>query len=303
MTEPRLVVAGGGAVGAALAGALLREGWPVGPVACRTHERAESRCRALGGGEPVAFDALCRPDLPVGNGPVALLVAVPDRAIATVAQALARRPWPAGSVALHVSGAEEIAVLRPLADAGLAPGGLHPLKSFVDLARDMRSWRGTVVAVDGEPVAADVARRIAGQLGCRAFALAPGARAGWHAAASHACNHLVALVDQALDLMAAAGLSRDDARAALVPLIEGTLDNLRAHPPASALTGPVARGDVEVVRRHVEAVAGAPADVADAYRALARRALVLAAAGRGLPPATVAALRAVLGASDEPPAG
>jgi predicted short-subunit dehydrogenase-like oxidoreductase (DUF2520 family) len=303
VTDPRLVVAGGGAVGAALAGALLRAGWPLGPVACRTGERAALRCRALGGGRPLAFAELCAPTTSVGDAGVALVVAVPDREIGAVATALAARGWPDGSIALHVSGAVEVDALAPLARAGLACGGLHPLKSFVDLERDILSWAGTVVAVDGVPAAADLAERIARRLDARPFRLAPGARAAWHAAASHACNHLVALLDQALDLMQHAGLSRDDARAALLPLLAGTLDNLRAHAPAAALTGPIARGDALAVRRHVEALADVPDDVAGAYHALARRAMRLAVEGRGLAPDAVDALRTVLGETHEPPTG
>jgi predicted short-subunit dehydrogenase-like oxidoreductase (DUF2520 family) len=296
VTEPRLVVAGGGAVGAALAGALLRAGWPLEAVACRTRARAEQRCRAIGGGRPLDLRALSDPRTPLGDGPAALVLAVPDQEIERTAAALSGRPWPADSLALHVSGAVEVAALAPLASAGLACGGFHPLKSFLDLERDIASWAGTVVAVEGAPAAVDLAGRLAGRLRARPFTLAPGARAAWHAGASHACNHLVALTDQALDLMQRAGLARDAARAALLPLLAGTLDNLRAHAPAHALTGPVARGDVPVVRRHLQALAEAPPDVAAAYRALARRALALAVEGRALPPGAADAIRAALDA-------
>ena len=300
---PRLFVAGAGAVGAALAAALLRQGWPLAEVACRTEARSRQRLdRILSGSEasrsasaPAALDfaAMCAPDRSSGPGPALLLVAVPDRALPEAAVALARRAWPEGSVALHTSGAVEIGALAPLRARGVAIGGLHPLKSFVDLERDAAGLGGVIVAIEGDAAAVALAERVARALDAQPHRLGPGARPAWHAAASHACNHLVALTDQALDLLERAGLERDAARAALLPLQRGTLDNLAAHTPSEALTGPIVRGEVAVVRGHLAALAGAPPDVAAAYRALARRAVELARA-RGLPEDVAASLLAAL---------
>ncbi len=168
----------------------------------------------------------------------------------------------------------------------------------MDAERAAGTFAGTVMAIEGDPEAQDVLHAIVRTLGGVALPLAPGTRGAWHAAATHACNHFVALVDQAIELMAGAGLDRDTARRALVPLLEGTLDNLRAHAPADALTGPVVRGDVLAVRRHVEALAAGAADTDAAYRALARRAVALAARERDLPPDVAIELEQLLRRSD-----
>ncbi|MGQ0551755.1 MAG: Rossmann-like and DUF2520 domain-containing protein [Planctomycetota bacterium] len=288
--ERELVIAGAGAAGAAIARAARLAGWSLGAVACRSVERAQARCARIGAGRPTSLAALGDPVAHVPARPVLLLVAVPDRHIAEQAEALARQAWPAHSCALHLSGAVEITALAPLRAAGLALGGMHPLKSFVDLERDAASLAGTVWALEGDAAALQAAEHFTTSLGGKSFRLAPGSRPAWHAAATHACNHFVALVDQALDLIAAAGLSRDEGRRALLPLLASTLDNLRAHPPGTALTGPVVRGDEAAVRRHLQALEGLPADVAAAYRALASRAVHLAQSQRGLPAGTAASI-------------
>jgi predicted short-subunit dehydrogenase-like oxidoreductase (DUF2520 family) len=298
VTRPCLFVAGAGAAGTALALGLSRAGWPLGEIASRQRARAVERAALLGGGRAVSFDELCDPARESGEQPVLLLVAVPDRHIAEAAGRLARRRWPAGSVALHLSGSVDVSALAPLARAGLATGGLHPLKSLLDPARAAASFADAVFALQGDPAAQAQAQAVVEALGGRPFRLSPGRGPAWHAAATHACNHLVALLDQALDLMQAAGLDRRSAQAALLPLMQGTLDNLAQHAPAEALTGPVVRGDVPVVEGHVRALAAVPPDVAAAYRALARRAVELAASGRGLDAVAAAALRDVL---REPP--
>ena len=299
-------VLGAGAAGSALALALHRLGWPLGVIARRTEADARARCEALGGGTPAAVDGFAEAlrahaEAP-GPHPPLLLITVPDRLLAPTAAALAGDLAGSGAgpaagpaagipaltgepVALHLSGSEEVEALAPLRAVGLAVGGLHPLKSFVDLETGAR-LEGVVCALEGDEAARALARRLAEALGARPFELAPGTRAAWHAGAAHACNHLVALVDQALDLLEAAGLPRDDGRAALLPLVEGTVENLKRHPPGQALTGPVARGDAPVVARHLDALAtpaagGPDGGLATTYRALALRAVELAqGAGR-----------------------
>jgi len=287
------VVAGAGAAGTGVALALHRSGWPVDALACRSVERAQERVALLDTGRALSLEQLCA-EQPADGAARLLLIAVPDHAIAELASHLSRRPWAPDSVALHLSGSVEVAALQPLRDAGLAVGGCHPLKSFVDPQRAAETMADTVFALEGDAAAAALAEQLAHDLHARPFTLRPGRRAAWHAAATHASNHLVALLDQALDLAQTAGLSRDQARAALLPLLDGTLHNLRAHPPAEALTGPVLRGDVDVVARHLTTLAAGPADSAAAYRALARRALALARTRGTLTPSQLTRLETLL---------
>lgn len=290
---PPLVVVGAGAAGAGLARALSQVGWPVDALVCRDAARAREQAARVGAGRALTFAALLA-ERPRAGGPLLVLLAVPDRAIAEVAGQLAARHWPAGSVALHVSGSVAVDALAPLRGAGLAIGACHPLKSFVDVVRDGAGLAGTVFAVEGEPAALALAERLARAVGGEPFRLQPGTRGAWHAAASHAANHLVALLDQALDLGERAGLSRDAARSALVRLMAGTLEHLTHAPPGRALTGPLVRGDVEVIAAHLAALEGLGPDLDSAYRALARRALILASRERGLDDATRARLAALL---------
>lgn len=293
LAEPLLHVVGAGAAGTGLARRLHRSGWPLGAVVCRTKKRAEERRELIGAGTAAALEGWPG-ESGGGTQPVLLMISVPDRAINTMSEQLASHPWPAGSLALHLSGSVEIDALEPLARAGLQVGGLHPLKSFVDPEHDAESLSGTVFAIEGSPAAMTAAEHMVAACEGVPFVLAPGRRPSWHAAATHAANHLVALVDQSLDLAEHAGLDRVRARAALLPLLQGTLANLARHQPVRALTGPVARGDTIAVEKHLTALADLPEDVRASYRALGLRALSLAAETGELSPDTEDALRGLL---------
>ncbi len=197
-------------------------------------------------------------------GADAVILAVRDEAIAQVA---ARLPPAPGSAVLHCSGAYSAAeLLGAVATRFGAIGRLHPLLSIVAGA----DFRGVVFAVEGA-----AARAIAERLGGRPVDVPPERAALYHAAAALAAGHLVALLDVAIELAAAAGLDSDAARHGLCALARSALDNLEAHGPAGALTGPFARGDAAVVARHLTAL---PEDVRGIYLALGHRALALGGA-------------------------
>ena len=100
--------------------------------------------------------------------------------------------------------------------------------------------------------------------------------AAYHAAAAVASNYVVAAIDAAAQILATAGVAADKAALALVPLAEGALRNITAHGTTAGLTGPIRRGDAKTIQRHLEALRGKP-ELVETYRALARRAVDIAA--------------------------
>lgn len=192
----------------------------------------------------------------------AVLLCVPDRAIAEVAATIPPGPWIG-----HVSGATPLASLAPHARRF----GLHPLQTFT-LQRGAEQLDGAWAAVTGETSAAeDVARGLAEALGLRPFAIADADRAAYHAGAAIASNYLVTLRRAAGALLDAAGAPPE----ALDPLMRRTIEN------GFALTGPIDRGDWTTVGRHLVAIERAAPELTAAYRTLAE--LTAAQAGVAVP--------------------
>jgi predicted short-subunit dehydrogenase-like oxidoreductase (DUF2520 family) len=194
-----------------------------------------------------------------------VVIGTPDAAIADAAAALAPGLRP-GALVVHLSGActgaelEKLRVDRP----DVAVGSLHPLQSLPSVELGISRLPGSWCAVDGP----DDVERLALSLGMRPFRVDDAQRAQYHAAATIASNHLVALMGQAVRVADAAGVPPE----ALLPLVRATLENVTAVGSAAALTGPVARGDADTVSRHLDALAP---DERAAYRALAAEALRL----------------------------
>jgi len=255
-------VVGPGRAGSAIGIALVARGWQVTRVAGRARD-AESVVAAARrfGAEPVATRE-------VGAGAGLVVIATPDTVVPRVAADAAAALEP-GALVIHLSGALGVEALAPLAD--LRPdvliGALHPLQTLPSPEAGAARLAGSWAAVAGPPAVAELAE----ELDLLPFTVAAPDRAAYHAAATVAANHLVALLGQVERIAATAGVPL----AAFEPLVRATVDNAFAIGPERALTGPVARGDVETVLRHLDAIA---ADEQRAYRALAEAATRLSGA-------------------------
>jgi len=204
-----------------------------------------------------------------------VVLAVRDDALESLVTGLARSGAVGrGHVVLHLSGALSSAVLAPLADAGASTGSMHPLMTVaVEPADAARHFRGAAFVLEGDLEAVGVADALVRRLGGIPVTLAPEAKPLYHAGAVFASNYVVTMLAEAVRLLQDAGLGRDAATAALLPLARATLDNVGAAGPAGALTGPIVRGDVTTVRRHLAAL---PHRDAELYRAVGRETLRLA---------------------------
>ena len=218
-----------------------------------------------------------------------LLIAVPDHAIAPVAEAVAASALPAPVPVLHLSGALGSEVLSPLAARGIPTGSLHPLVAFADEdAATLLS--GAWFGVEGDVAACRAAERIVEWLGGTVLPLSTEGKPLYHAAAVMASNHLVALLSVAEEWMQRAGVPAEVARGALLSLAEGAMENVRRRGPVEGLTGPVVRGDLSTVSAHLARLSGKDLHL---YSVLASIALELASQ-RGLDEAAAAGIARLL---------
>jgi len=269
-------VVGAGRVGAVLGAALAAAGHRV--VATAAVSAASRRRAAL-----LLPGAEVRPaDEVAGAARDLLLLAVPDDALPGVVTGLVTTgALERGTTVAHTSGAHGVGVL------GDVPGmALHPAMTFTGEATDLNRLPGISWGVTATDRA--FATRLVADLGGVPEWIDEQSRPLYHAALAHGANHLVTLVNEAADLLRAAGVEQP--RKVLAPLLRAALDNtLRLG--EDALTGPVSRGDAGTVRKHLDRM---PAEAVPAYLALARRTADRAIASGRLRPQDAAMLLDVL---------
>lgn len=256
----------------------------IGAVCCRNNSRARAAVDFIGAGQPCTFETL--PTLSEIN-----LLSVPDDALSCCAAALVPHAR-AGALVFHASGVHDRRTLAMLAAAGMSTGSLHPAFSFADPARAVSAFAGTLCALEGDPTALPALEALAAAIGGRAFRLAADGKAAYHAALSIASNYLVTLTALAQAAAGQAGIEPVLVNTLLGALMRQSLDNALTLGPEAALTGPISRGDVATVSRHLAVLEDPVARAC--YMALGRATLALARAR--LDPSACAALDALFAA-------
>jgi predicted short-subunit dehydrogenase-like oxidoreductase (DUF2520 family) len=204
---------------------------------------------------------------------------VPDREIASSSRQLASVVDWRKKIAFHSSGALASDELKSLRQGGALVASVHPLMTFV--TGSMPSLIGVPFAMEGDAAAVRSARQIVRALGGEAFTIRKQYKAAYHAWGAFASPLLVAMLVVAEQLARKAGLSAVGARKKMLPIVRQTIANYGALGAAGAFSGPIVRGDAEIVRQHLQVARKVP-EAAHVYLALARAALqYLPARNRG----------------------
>jgi len=257
----RVGVVGAGRAGTALAAALRRAGHEVVAASAVSEVSVRRVRRDLPG-------TVIKQPAQVVSAADLVLLTVPDDVLPGLVAGLAATGADlAGRLVAHASGRHGLGVLDPAVRAGALPLALHPVMTFTGRPDDIDRLAGISFGVTAPGPLRPVAEALVVEMGGEPVFIAEEHRDLYHAALASAANHLVTLVVQAADLLRQAGVGQP-ARM-LGPLLSAALDNALRLGDA-ALTGPVARGDVETVAAHISALRAAAPEALPAYLALAR---------------------------------
>jgi predicted short-subunit dehydrogenase-like oxidoreductase (DUF2520 family) len=265
-----LNIVGAGHVGRVF-GRLFRASgsYAIQDVLTRSHASALDATGFMGAGRALENGAaLRRAD--------AWMLAVSDDQIAPVCASLAATGLLQGALVFHCSGAKSSAELHAASAAGARVASVHPVRSFADPALVAQDFAGTFCGVEGDAPALLQLEPALHAIGARMVVIDAAAKTVYHAAAVFASNYLVTVVDAALRAYQAAGIPAEVARELARPLATETLANVFRLGPEAALSGPIARGDVQTVLRQQQAIDGWDGPTGVLYAALAEATTALA---------------------------
>jgi predicted short-subunit dehydrogenase-like oxidoreductase (DUF2520 family) len=258
---------GAGTTGTALAVRLSQKKWPVVAV----HSRTLSSAQKLAGLVPGChvYHAVQE----VVDIAELVFITTPDDVIGQVCREV---KWHRGQSVVHCSGAHSVDILELAKKAGAAVGSFHPLQTFADVGQAIENLPGSTFALEAEEPLLSTLKQLTALLDGSEVELKPGDKVLYHAAAVFACNYLVTLVKLALDLWQDFGVSSKEATRALLPLLEGTINNIRNIGLPHCLTGPVARGDLGTIERHLRALETQSPSLLPVYKELGLQTIPIA---------------------------
>jgi predicted short-subunit dehydrogenase-like oxidoreductase (DUF2520 family) len=266
-TKTTITLIGAGNLARTLGPALRAAGYKIDAIAARetasSRRRAAMLARMLGAiATPLAQ---AEPDSDI------IWICHTDDALAETARKLARKIDWRGKIVFHSSGALSSDVLAPLKRAGAHVASLHPMMTFVPGASPKMSE--VPFAVEGDRKAVSAARQLVKRLRAEIFPIEKRFKTLYHALGSFSSPMLVATLATAERVGHAAGLSPNQTRRIIAPILRETIKNYVERGPAAAFSGPIKRGDLNTVRRHLRELKRVPG-ASEVYRALVKSALL-----------------------------
>lgn len=216
-------------------------------------------------------------------GAKTILLTAPDDSLEGLVQEIGKVETPfLDKIFYHTSGALGSEILSPLKERGAFTASLHPLQSIADRETGWRLLAGSWFALEGDEEAVREGRILVESLAGQSLVLKAGTKTLYHAAACVASNFLITIEYIASRILAQSGIEQTEFFSVVGPLIKGTINNLEAKGPIQALTGPIARGDLGTVRRHLGEMEKAIPAYLEFYKVMVRQTVEVALAQGGL---------------------
>jgi predicted short-subunit dehydrogenase-like oxidoreductase (DUF2520 family) len=250
---------GAGTTGTALAARLDQQGYAIKAVCSRTLSSAQRLANRVENCQ--VFETAQQ----VTDNVQLVFITTPDDVISFIASSVKWRP---NQYIVHCSGAHSTDILEPAIALGAKTGGFHPLQTFADIEQAFNNLPGSTFAIEAEGTLLTILKEMAISLKGEMVILKAEDKAVYHAAAVFASNYLVTLVKMATDLWGDFGVSRQQSIKALLPLMRGTLQNIQNVGLPDCLTGPIARGDLGTINKHLSTLQKENPDIASVYKML-----------------------------------
>ncbi|WP_168198198.1 Rossmann-like and DUF2520 domain-containing protein [Crassaminicella thermophila] len=261
---------GAGKVGTAFGIYLKNNGFEVCGYYSKTFASAQQAAMLTNSKAVVCVDEIV-------NTSEILFITTSDDAIEKVCNDLAQKNLlHKGQIIVHMSGAASSNILREAKKKGCFIYSMHPLQAFADIEKAVEDLKSTVFSIEGDQEKFEVMENILKKLGNTYFKLTQEQKSIYHMTACVVSNYLVTLMDYGLSLFLSIGIDEEEGYKALYPLIEGTIKNIYNLGTKNALTGPIARGDIGTVQKHIEALKNIKPDCLEFYKFLGLKTAELA---------------------------
>ncbi len=257
-----IAILGSGKVGTAVGFLLLSSGYEIVAIASRSDESIKrgveyTRAKPFRSLSQAAAMAEC------------IIISTSDDAIASVCKKITEDgAVTPGKKVIHMSGAGGLDLLESARKSGAHVASIHPIQSFADVTGAIENIPGTTFGITAQEEIKNWSVQIVKDLGGVPFFVSEKDKPLYHAAACMASNYLVTLMNMVVEVYKALGLKHDEAMKAFWPLVRGTIKNIENRGTVQSLTGPISRGDIGTVEKHLQAFQTKLPEFLNLYREL-----------------------------------
>ncbi len=260
---------GAGTVATTFAVKLAEGGYPVVAVADTDPESARRMAHRVQGCQVLSDNQS------VVDAADLVIIATWDQAMAGVIDQLS---WREGKSVVHTSGFFGTDILEPARQAGAEVGGFHPAQLFANLDQALTALPGSTFCLMGEPPLLDTLKDMVAALQSRYIVLRPDQKPLYHVALAFACDFTMVCVKICTELFQKFGVSSPEAIKAVTPILHGAVDGITTLGFPDCFSGPVTRGDLSVIGRHVATLEKNAPELAALFKTLEKHIVPMALA-------------------------
>jgi predicted short-subunit dehydrogenase-like oxidoreductase (DUF2520 family) len=242
LTKHKIAIIGAGKIAYSLSNALVKSGYEIQFVASKKLSSAKSFANKFS----IKKYSISLKDIPESAN--VILLTVPDGQIKKTAEALSKTKNNfANFICVHFSGVENISVLNSLLKKGCSTGSLHIIRPFP--SKEIVDIRNSPASIEtGDNIAKTFLLQLSKKLKLKPHLIRSEEKVFYHLAAVHSSNFLVGNLFNAFRLIHHnSNLPKD----ILKRTTQSALDNVFKLSHAKALSGPIDRGDIYTVKKHI----------------------------------------------------
>lgn len=265
----KIIIIGAGRVGTALAVALKNSGYKIHTVVSRRFDSAKKLAKRVD----------CKnytedPVMACKNGEI-LFITTPDDVIEKVCKKISSYLKP-NALVIHTSGALSSGILKSAKKRGASVLSMHPCQSFGDTESAFKTIPGSYFCLEGDKEAIEVGKRIVLDIGCHPFVISSDEKPLYHIACCILSNYLFTTANAGIKILESLNIKHEEALKISIPLIKGTVHNIEKIGIPDGLTGPIERGDIETIRRHIQVLKKTMPEFLSLYKKLGIETLKIA---------------------------
>ena len=129
---------------------------------------------------------------------------------------------------------------------------IHPMFAFSDKYNSYRYLKNVFITIEGSKEAINKVKNLISKLGNDFKVISKEDKAKYHLGSAVVSNHVLAIINEGMNLLKQCGFNEEDIKKGLYPLVNNNIENIFRQGIVNSLTGPVERADEITLEKHLK---------------------------------------------------
>ncbi len=178
----------------------------------------------------------------------------------------------------HCSGCHSSEILKKAKNNKCFIGSIHPLQSVPNFEQGIKNLKNAYFCIEGDVEAQEIAKKIVNSISGKYFTINSEFKPLYHLGAVFSSNFINTLIFITCEIYKKIGISDNYEKIVEIikPLFNGTINSINNSGVIKSLTGPVVRGDIITIEKHLDSIKKFYPEILEIYKNLCKENVKLA---------------------------